>query len=943
MQVLVLLQLVVLCFHWSRCEAQDVFKYGQPSEAVFTPEGRLRGVRDREEKDFVIGGLFPIHSDSEGQCGEVRQERGLERMEAMLFTLDKINADPTLLPGLELGYDVRDTCNSETVGLDETIDLIITGSELNIESCESAAAGNVSSRAVPTSGIVGAASSRVSVPVASLGRLFRTPQVSYASSSALLSDRTRYGYFYRTVPPDDLQARAMVDILLHFNWTYVSVIFSQDTYGQPGIEEFQKEADQRNICIDVERGIPPVFSDEEYDQLVQELVDSRAGDSTGAAVVIVFANQETVREVLTRINNSPARRRFVWIASDAWARSIDLVHNFNDTAAGLFGVAPLTEESLEFHSYFSQLNINSNIRNKWFPDFFAAYANCTLKVDCVNSSNVTSFSRYQQGNFIPLVIDAMYTFAHILHNFLVENCNATDTAPFVWFRDNRTCLGQSRQLNGSALLEYLTTVNFTSPTNNSIAFDDFGNVAGMYEILNYQAVQSSSGELSYQFETVGTWDSMNVNTSDVKALQLLEVEFQFGLEEDDSIKTSPPSSHCGLCQPGEYIRPVPGCCSFCDPCVGQNYSDHHLATECSDCMSVGSRERWGNNPFSGSNSCVVIPEVFVSYSDPWAIPSLVIACIGIACAVATGVIFGRYWKTPVVKSSGREQMVLLLIGIFCSFLLAFFYLAPPSIPICLIQRLGLWFCYSLMFGALTVKVIRVARIFYGVKRKVTKRPRLVAPGYQIAFTCAIVAGQMVIVIISLIIIHPETDRTVRLDQDSERQLGLPEVVVTCAEEHIAMIVLSLLYESVLIVVSTVLGVLSFKYPANFNEAKYISFCTFALLIVWVGLIPAYFVTQSQQEVQNAAVSIFVSLSAYAMLVFIFGPKLFIILFQPKKNVPQFTTQQTRNSLNGPGTGSGAKSINCKDGKQEKVGEEGEGRSCRGICREPTREVASLAR
>ena len=907
MQVLVLLHLVVVCFVGSRCEAQDVFKYDQPSEVVLAPEERIRGVRDREEKDFVIGGLFPIHSDSEGQCGEIRQERGLERMEAMLFALDKINADPALLPGLELGYDVRDTCNSETVGLDETLDLLITGSEHKIESCESAASRNVSNLSVPTSGIVGAASSRVSVPVASLGRLFYTPQVSYASSSAPLSDRTRYEYFYRTLPPDDLQARAMVDILLHFNWTYVSVIFSQDTYGQPGIEEFQKEAALRGICIDMERGIPPVFSDEEYDQLVQELVDSRAaGDSTGAAVVIVFANQETVREVLTRINSSPARRKFVWIASDAWARSIDLVHKFNDTAAGLFGVAPHTKESLEFQTYFSQLTVNRNIRNHWFPEFFAAYANCTLNVDCVNSSNVTSFSRYQQGNFIPLVIDATYTFAHVLHNFLVDNCNATDTAPFLWFRDNHTCLGQSRQLNSSALLEYLMTVNFTSPTNNSIAFDEFGNVAGMYEILNYQAVQSSSGELIYQFETVGTWDSMNVNTSNAKALQLQEVEFQFGLEEDDSIKTSPPSSHCGLCQPGEYIRPVSGsCCSLCEPCVGQSYSDHHLATECSDCMSVGGRERWGNNPFSGSNSCVVIPEVFVRYSDPWAIPSLVIACIGIVCVVATAIIYGLYWKTPVVKSSGRDQMILLLIGISCSFLLAFFYLAPPSIPICLLQRLGLWCCYSLMFGALAIKVIRVARIFYGVMRKITYRPRLLASGYQIAFACAIVAGQMVVVIISLIIIHPETHRKIRHDQDSEQQLGLPEVVVTCAEEHIAMIVLSLLYESVLIVVSTVVGVLSFKFPANFNEAKYISFCTFALLIVWVGLIPAYFVTQSQQEVQDAVISIFVSLSAFAVLIFIFGPKLFIILFQPDKNVHRSTSQQTRSNIKWLGTGSGS--------------------------------------
>ena len=257
-------------------------------------------------------------------------------------------------------------------------------------------------------------------------------------------------------------------------------------------------------------------------------------------------------------------------------------------------------------------------------------------------------------------------------------------------------------------------------------------------------------------------------------------------------------------------------------------------------------------------------------------------------------------------------MVLLLIGIFCSFLLTFFYLAPPSILICLLQRLGLWICYSLMFGAFSVKVIRVARIFYGVKRKITYRPWLLASGYQIAFTTAIVAGQMIVVIISLIITHPDADRKVRLDQDSERQLDLPEVVVTCAGEHVAMIVLSLLYESVLIIVATVVGVLSCKFPANFNEAKYISFCTFALLIVWMGLIPAYFVTQSQQEVQDAVISIFVSFSAFAVLVFIFGPKLFIILFQPNKNVHR-STEHTKSKMKWLRAGSGS------GGKQEEVG------------------------
>ena len=144
----------------------------------------------------------------------------------------------------------------------------------------------------------------------------------------------------------------------------------------------------------------------------------------------------------------------------------------------------------------------------------------------------------------------------------------------------------------------------------------------------------------------------------------------------------------------------------------------------------------------------------------------------------------------------------------------------------------------------------------------------------------------------LFIVYPTVKRTIRHDASSEERLGLPEVIITCREEHIAIIVLSMLYESTLIGITTVLGAFSFKYPENFNEAKYISFCTFALLTVWIGLIPTYFATQSRQEYQNAAVSFFVILSACAVLIFIFGPQLFIMIFQPKRNSPHVSTQHT---------------------------------------------------
>ena len=408
---------------------------------------------------------------------------------------------------------------------------------------------------------------------------------------------------------------------------------------------------------------------------------------------------------------------------------------------------------------------------------------------------------------------------------------------------------------------------------------------GFYEIFNYQATFSEVGDITgYKYVSVGTWVSGNLN----QPLSLSNV--QFGLKPDGSLRTKPVESQCGTCSPGTYIRVIIGsCCGVCEPCLGKNFSSQPNAKQCDSCLVKGKREMWGNSPFTGSNNCVLIPEVSAMYENVLAIISLILACAGLLCVIITAIIFGRYWKTPIVKSSSREQMVLLLTGISCSFVLPFFYVAPPSIPICLVNRLGIWFCYSLMFGALVIKAQRVARIFYGVKRNLHYTPRFSSPIYQVIFTMVIVAIQMVVVIFSLAFVHPDIQRVLRYDRDDEGNFGLPEVVVVCRKENTATIAISLFYETFVIVIATILGIFSFKFPKNFNEAKYISFCTFSLLVVWLGLVPAYFTTESRPEIQNAVISIFIFLSGFGVLCFIFGPKLFIALFRSEKNT--FTTNQ----------------------------------------------------
>ena len=892
--------LLLLLISPSPGESATAFDYSTPSEVLRTSTGRIRGARNRSQKDFVLGGLFPIHVAAEGggTCGKVRLERGLERMEAMLFALDMINSDENLLPGLSLGYDIRDTCSIENIGLDEAVDLVITNSQIDIQSCRSGIMTNDSLRgSAPTSGIVGAASSRVSVPVASLVRLFTTPQVSYASSSAILSNRDRYEYFYRTIPPDNLQARAMIDIMLHFNWTYVSTIYSRNPYGEPGIIAFQTLAKRNGICIDIDEGIEDDYTEAQFAALAQRLIDSQAN------VVIVFTSQDNAEALLGHIANSTSAHRFIWIASDAWARSINVVHRFNSTAAGLYGFAPLTDHLSTFQDYFSNLTINSNRRNPWFEEFYTAFANCTLNTtsnveqQCDRNASVTEQLRYEQGNFIPLVVDAVYTYAVALHNFLSENCEQ----PVQWSRENRTCLNQSRSLTGRVLLEYIQQVDFDSPTGNRVLFDSEGNVEGRYEILNYQAVDMIGGRHEYGFKRVGIWDSSLSNDTDQEALTLQPgVRLQFGVNEVGQINYSIPESQCSRCNPGQYRRLVlSSCCGICEPCLGRNYSNDTHASRCNMCP----QEKWGNNPLEGSNHCVGLQEEFLRINHPFSIIIMIIALIGLLGVVFTSIVYGLYWKTPVVKSSGREQMILLLIGITLCFISAFFFVSPPSPAICGIQRWLLWTCFAVMFGALLVKIVRVARIF--LRKKNISRPRFTEPHYQVLFTFIIILIQWVIIAISSGVQVPDVRRTERLIPDTPN--NFPTIVLTCVGEKLVFLILSVAYETILVIACTILGGLSFSYPENFNEAKYVAFCSLCILIIWIALIITYFATQTMQEFQNIAISLAVVMTGYAVLLCLFSHKLFIILFQPDRNVTtKFSHHGTNDLSTVPNSGGGGK-------------------------------------
>ena len=81
----------------------------------------------------LVVGLLHIHSEDPskagGKCGPIRDD---EELEAMLFAIDSINADQTLIPNVTFGFDVRDTCYSENIALGYSTSILLSEKFINI-------------------------------------------------------------------------------------------------------------------------------------------------------------------------------------------------------------------------------------------------------------------------------------------------------------------------------------------------------------------------------------------------------------------------------------------------------------------------------------------------------------------------------------------------------------------------------------------------------------------------------------------------------------------------------------------------------------------------------------------------------------------------------------------------------------------------------------------
>lgn len=184
--------------------------------------------------------------------------------------------------------------------------------------------------------------------------------MSYASTGTSLSDKTRYDFFARTVPPDTFQALALVDLVTSFNWSYVSIVSSEGQYGDSGMKAFIHEARARNICIAVNEKVPNSANELEFDQIFANLLTK-----PNAKAVVLFVRMEDARGILKAAKRAKNINFFTWVASDGWGKEEKLVEGEGLVAERLLiANASTTQEWKRW----PKVRLRSSFKQRSFPN-----------------------------------------------------------------------------------------------------------------------------------------------------------------------------------------------------------------------------------------------------------------------------------------------------------------------------------------------------------------------------------------------------------------------------------------------------------------------------------------------------------------------------------------------------------------------------------------------
>ena len=726
--------------------------------------------------------------------------------------------------------------------------------------------------------MAGGATSIVSSSTSFLLTTDSVPQISYSSTSPLLSEKHTYPSFLRTVPSDLSQVYAIGDLASHFNWTYVSVLASDDEYGRLAVIKLRENLRRRSICFAVDRLFNPNNiinnnnnssggSNYELKQITDELKSTAYPKSK---VVILWADLDNAVAIIEATRGAGMNDTLWVLGTEAWAADQKLIEA-NST------VIKLSISQLNIESYIKHLTkttFQSHLNNTWIRQFWTQLGFCPEF-----GPFSACFPMKPSGNFLPTertenVISAVYTLAYSLHRFLGCNdtqCNSSLTEAF----DYESFLKQiKRPGNRFQVPDSSMFVEFDSNgdvTVNSYTFDIYGG--------------------RKKTRTLGRW----FNSQQQETYSQNKYPIQINKTVWRAYNPDEPSATCAFpCQPGTYKLPgLSACCWQCISCYLDEISSIVDAPNCQKCQH-------NEIPSDKHDRCIPLSDMRLSLRTGTGRVVLAFSILGFGATAFVLCVFVMYWDTPVVKSSSREISVIQLSCMMLLFAYPALHFVQTTTETCILRTVLFCSLHTLILAFILLKTYRLLRIFQ--PKRFSKISRFLHNKYQV-MTSFLLVAVVLFILTGWYYSHlphvelyaakggggGETGMSAQ-EKEEETENGF---IYHCGEHEDVVFYCVVAYIMLLSLASGFMAFKARRLPSNFREAQYIWLAMFTACLAWFTLFPLH-ITQSLDRKPVVVIGVNGAVVASTLLV-LYAYKVHIVLFKPHLNSSEYFTKLAANA------------------------------------------------
>ncbi|XP_050987472.1 G-protein coupled receptor family C group 6 member A [Labeo rohita] len=783
--------------------------------------------------DIIIGGLFPFHEAVEAvnytgsnnyaslrpNCSRY-YTKGLNQALAMIHAVKMANRSPMLTSlNITLGYHIYDTCSDVTTALWAVQDLSQPFSNCNSQT-------NSSQSVQPIMAVIESSSSEISIAIARILNLMLIPQISYAATATILSDKSRFPAFMRTVPSDEYQTHAMVQLLKENEWTWVGIIITDGDYGRFALESFINHTETQGICVAFKAILPDSLADQQrLNTYINKTVDM-IKKTPKVNVVVSFAKSSQMKLLFQGLQSRNVSDKKVWVASDNWSTNKDILKDVNLSDIGtVLGFTFKSGNVTAFNQYLNELQFESEaIMNSSFMEEF-------LKNPDIGNGNATKAAENLIKNTYSDMVFSVQMAVSAIANAVAKLCV------------NGKCKTPS-DIQPWELLKQLRNVTFEKE-EVMYNFDANGDINLGYDIYLWDERESEGHDVVAEYYPCNnSFTFTRKNLSDIKNVV----------------------SKCSdTCQPGEYKKTAEGqhtCCYECLACAENHYSNHTDADACSKCDT--------EHMWSDTNSSQCYPKIYeyFEWTSGFAIVLLTLAALGIVLLFSISALFFWQRESLVVKAAGGPLCHLILFSLLGSFISVIFFVGEPSNEMCQVRQVTFGLSFTLCVSCILVKSLKILLAFQ-MNLELKELLRKLYKPYVIVCIC--MGLQVIICTIWLTLYSPYKNKVVQPKS----------ILLECSEGSNVMFGLMLGYTALLALICFTFAYKGRKLPQKYNEAKFITFGMLIYLMAWVIFIPVHLTTSGKYV--PAVEVVVILISNYGILSCHFLPKCYIIIFKKEHN------------------------------------------------------------